>query len=293
MNYEEFQEELQQEVTEKLDPHTTVAITQLQGNNGVFRSELKFMTPQNDNLGTVNLDGYYESFLNGMELSQIANEIVNLQEQLRSKSQLVAYDLSDFNQVRDRIIFRLVNAKKNTKQLTDKPHLPFLDLAVVYYIVLDKSSSGVTSSPIYYKHLKHWNVDTATLHACAQSNGLRIFPPTLEPISSVLKEIVPNIEDDFDLVPAYVLSNKELHWGATSILYDQVLQNIGDLLHMNYYVAPSSIHETIIYPDFFCIPREELNATVQFVNKYAVKPEEILSNHIYYYDRIAGRLKMP
>lgn len=293
MNYKEFQEELLQKVTEKLDSHTTIAITQSSGNNGVLRSELEFKTPQSKSTGTVSLEGYYQAFLEGMELSQIVKEIVNLPEQLQVNAKRMTDDLSDFNQIKDRIIFKLVNAKKNAERLADMPHLPFFDLSIVYSVVFNVSLSGVASLPIHNLHLRHWKKDTATLHACAIKNGLRIFPPTLEPMSSIIRESSPDIEDEYDLDPAYVLSNKELHWGATSILYEQVLKDIGDFLQMNYFVAPSSIHETIIYPEFIGMSKEELDVTIQFVNRTNVRPEEILSDHAYYYDRKQGRLVLP
>ena len=57
-------------------------------------------------------------------------------------------------------------------------------------------------------------------------------------------------------------------------------------------VLPSSIHEVLILPDngFFEVPA--LNEMVKEVNETQVPDEDILSDHVYYYDRKERRLRL-
>lgn len=243
--------------------------------------------------GPVYLTDCCQAFIKDIELSETTSRIEGLKEAFPPKAELECHGLLDFKQIKNRIIFKLVNAKRNAEQLADMPHLPFLDLAIVFCIVLKMSPSGTISIPIHNEHLKLWNVDTETLDTHARRNGLHILPPTLEAMASILKEQGASVKDECDRNPTFVLSNEKVFWGAASLLYDGILQTVGDLLHMNYFVLPSSIHETIIYPDGPDISTEELNETIQFANENIVDPPEILSDHAYYYDRKQGRLVIP
>ncbi len=52
----------------------------------------------------------------------------------------------------------------------------------------------------------------------------------------------------------------------------------------NYYILPSSIHETIVVPDDGNTKRQDLEAMVKAVNQNQVAPEERLTNSVYHYD---------
>ena len=52
----------------------------------------------------------------------------------------------------------------------------------------------------------------------------------------------------------------------------------------DYYVLPSSIHETLIVPDTGLHDVNELEAMVKEVNETQVAPDEILSDKVQHYD---------
>ena len=88
----------------------------------------------------------------------------------------------------------------------------------------------------------------------------------------------------------FVLSNQYRHFGAACILYNRVLEDIGNQLNENFYILPSSIHEVIILPEGFSPCEEDLNEMIIDINQTQVSEEEILSNHAYYYDRTERKL---
>ena len=61
-------------------------------------------------------------------------------------------------------------------------------------------------------------------------------------------------------------------------------------LGADYYVLPSSVHEVMIVPDDGGFDSGELEEMVREINATQVAPEEVLSDHIYYYNCGEGRL---
>ena len=60
----------------------------------------------------------------------------------------------------------------------------------------------------------------------------------------------------------------------------------------NFFILPSSIHESILILDTGEMDAKELQAMVMSVNQTNVSPEERLSDEVYYYDREEHCLSM-
>ena len=82
----------------------------------------------------------------------------------------------------------------------------------------------------------------------------------------------------------FVLTNSFRSLGAACILYDELLTQLGNFLKENYYILPSSIHEVIIIPESQAPNKDTLNEMVQEVNETQVEPEDVLSDHVYFYN---------
>ena len=54
----------------------------------------------------------------------------------------LAEQLKDFEKVKDRIAYKLINAEDNAVLLSGVPHFRYLDLAVVFYIIVAESEEG-------------------------------------------------------------------------------------------------------------------------------------------------------
>ena len=93
-------------------------------------------------------------------------------------------------------------------------------------------------------------------------------------------------------VPMYVLSNTQKSLGAACILYDGVLKSCAARLGEAYYVLPSSIHEVIMVPVSAVGDEQELSAMVRDINRTQVRDTEILSDNIYLYSPVSGKLTL-
>ena len=81
----------------------------------------------------------------------------------------------------------------------------------------------------------------------------------------------------------YVLTNDTKVNGAAAILNDDIRQEIAEKVG-DFYMLPSSIHETLIIPKDAGMEFKELEQMVQEVNQTQVAPGERLSDHVYEYD---------
>ena len=61
-------------------------------------------------------------------------------------------------------------------------------------------------------------------------------------------EFFDMIADAEDEVPMYVCSNTSKINGAGVILYDGLLKEFAERVDNNFYILPSSIHETLLIP---------------------------------------------
>lgn len=137
----------------------------------------------------------------------------------------------------------------------------------------------------------------------AIKNTQRLMPHEIKSMTDVLGEIMREEnpgqfnEDDCkaqfsDSVPMYVLTNKRRIEGAACILYPNLIKNFSDTVDSNLYIIPSSIHELLLMPTERNDMSEEIKNMIREINDTQVRPEEVLSYSLYYYDREEKKISM-
>ena len=129
-----------------------------------------------------------------------------------------------------------------------------------------------------------------TLHQTAFSNIKTLLPAELKTMNVVIHELLEEPFDESEEDCMYVLTNPIRTFGAACILYEGVLEDIGNQLNENFYILPSSIHEVIIVPESKSPNRVELEEMIHEINETQVAVEEVLSDKAYYYSRKEKRL---
>ena len=139
--------------------------------------------------------------------------------------------------------------------------------------------------------MEYWGVPLELLYRLAIENTPRLLQAECKPMQVVICELLgqpcPEEEEESGM---YVLSNHHRHFGAACILYDRVLEDIGNQLNEDYYVLPSSIHEMIILPVSCLSDQMDLDSMITEINETQVSEEEVLSDHAYYFSRKENRL---
>ena len=76
------------------------------------------------------------------------------------------------------------------------------------------------------------------------------------------------------------------------MIYPGVLRALADDLGENFYILPSSVHEILLLPDSGAEDARYLREMIREVNATQVEPEEVLSDNLYYFDRLKNRMEI-
>lgn len=255
MNYTEFVCAVEKNMSLKVKEGVKVSAYTAVKNNGRERQGIVMETPGVNISPTIYLEEYYQCYQNGEGLEEIVDDIHSFYESIRKEESWDYRKILSYEGVKDRIVFKLVNREKNREFLESVPHREVLDLAVVFYVLLEVKREGMAMMTICENHIRQWGVDAETLWETAAENVKRILPAELFTMRYALNEIVSSLEEscctgenileescgEHDRM--YVLTNKIRSYGAACIAYPHIPEMIGRALGADYYVLPSSVHE--------------------------------------------------
>jgi hypothetical protein len=84
----------------------------------------------------------------------------------------------------------------------------------------------------------------------------------------------------------YCLTTSDRVNGAALMLRDDILSEAAEVLNDDFFIFPSSTHEVLLVPECTGFAVEDLSEMVSAVNREQVMPQERLSDHVHYYDRV-------
>lgn len=299
MTYEVFKETLMAELTNHFPPDTQITIHTLPRNNHVFLEGLTILEAGYNASPAIYLQEFYERMSDGHTFLQVYQEILAAYQHLRPRCLVDTSFFEDFNRQKKRIVCKLVHFERNRQLLSQIPHIPYLDLAIVFYSLLSVDSAGATTILIRNSHLQRWNISPQQLYRLALANAPALLSPRIDNLAELLsrrmpREILHDVEIDPALIryPLYLLTNQNSLQGAACILYPNVLADFAAQKGCDLYIIPSSVHEVLLLPVSCSMDRKSLNEMVLEVNSTQLSPEEILSDHVYYYQREENKITL-
>lgn len=205
-------------------------------------------------------------------------------------------NINDFlnkNYVLQNVFPKVINAENNYDLLNTVPHKDIVNgLSCIYCInmpdiggdrgsiTINKglmSEIGLTEKDLFNAAKDNYHIDLAPM------NQVLLSMPNLPP---ELKEELE--EQSKDPHMPWVLSNEEKLFGAASIAFPELLEDVKKTLGEDFYILPSSIHETLCMRASACDNIFDLENMVKGVNSTTVDDREFLSDNIFYYD---GKLR--
>lgn len=299
MVYTEFLTTIQRMLEERLGDGYTLRLLTIPKNNGILLDGLSILPPGTDLAPTVYLNSFYGLYLEGIPMERIVDEIQKLFEDNPPPDCILADQISDFSRIAPKVMMKLVQTRSNQKLLSDVPHIPFMDLSVIFYLSLGRNSYGQMTALIHREHMNLWNTDVATLFRLATVNTPAAFPALIQGMDAVLTELARNnpyssydesaleklLEKSRSISPLYVLSNTTGIYGACCLLYPGILKDFAESLDSDLVIVPSSIHEVLLTPIEEDMTYESLNSMVASINQSDVPAEDRLSDHVYLYHR--------
>lgn len=293
MDYNIFKECILEAIAERFGDDCKIEYKEVLKNNGIRLDGLLVRFSNKSISPTVYVNDYYDRYVAGEEIDEIADHIVWLIKNNSLEDDFDPESLILFENIKERIVYKLVNYEKNEDLLKTVPHKKFLDLAVVYYISIKEDIFESASILINNAHLELWGKTMEDIDRLAKENSPRILKPELKSMAQTLMEIIRHEkkkpedinEDVLSDCGMYVLSNEKKQFGASAILYDNVIKDFSESLNSDLYILPSSVHEVIMIPSILVDSVDKLNEMICEVNATQVPLIDILSNHSYYYSR--------
>ena len=297
MRYEKFEEEVIKRVQEIVGSSGSVRVNDVRKNNNILLRGMIVLRDGQNVSPTIYLNSFYEMLKEGMDLEVVVRKILELYVGSLSRSKVDMEFFKDFEQVKNQIVYRLINREKNKELLADIPHVDFLDLAICFYYSFWHPEIGEGAILIHNSHLEMWNVEAGILMPLANLNTPRLMPARFCTIDEALSGVLDE-EQSAELQKLqqesgkylYVLSNIKCCNGAAVILYPGMLETVARRLRSSFYLLPSSIHETLLLCDDGKSNSEDLHMMIADINGSQIREEEVLSDYAYHYDAATGRL---
>lgn len=256
--------------------------------NGVKKTGLIINSANEGMHPVIYLEEFYQEFQSGALMSEVCKTISEIYEKNMERSfDMERFDFREWNQVKDKVSMKLINYKENRNLLSGVPFKQVDDLAVVYRIDVPIKDDllGQASMMIRNEHMELYGITKEELFEVAYTNTKVLYPPLLMCMDTpeVLFLGAENLLEGGSKKGQgfmYILTNKEKSYGATSLLYPEVMEQAKGIIGEDFYILPSSQHETILVPKSIEDARN-LGIMVREVNVNEVEREEVLSDHVY------------
>ena len=288
-----------------LDPTTNAGFgTSVVSNRGEMEVLKLYGSTKNALSPQYYLEDLYQEYSAGKDLEEIARCLIMqyLEVNVRERPAILKDMLTSFDKVKDHIYYRLINTDRNRQYLKNSVFEEFLDLSVVYCILIEENEGEIGSAMVTRSLLKLWNVPLEEIRMAAKHNTERLFPVKKQGMYDVIKSLflqgdplkdkdAGNVsdllfEDEKDADDLIVLTNMQGINGFGTIFYKDCLKQIAEEKDSSLYILPSSLHESIICPvKKVSGDLKELQSIVKDVNRTCVSIKDFLSDHVYFYDK--------
>ena len=300
MNYNCFKKDIIQRVRERVSQDCTVEVNSVTKNNGVRLDSMMIRRPQAAVCPNIYLNPVYEEYLKGLSMDQAADVILSAWRRAGSALDLDPGQLISHDIIRGQVVYRLVNYERNLNLLEEVPHKRFLNLALIYYVMVYNEEMGSGAVMIRDHMLEYYDMTTDEIDEAARINTPRLLPADFLKISDLLREFGEksgaqsykeiSMEEESAVVPLYVLTNRMRQFGAYYMTDTEVLGRIASQLDADLFLLPSSVHECMVVPAGQWEEAESLASMVREINLTQVSADEYLSDTVYRYEQASGSL---
>lgn len=244
----------------------------------------------------LNLSNAYHKYTEGTTFEDIMKELADIRMSANlSQTGFTREMVTDYEQVKNKLVMRLINTEANSDYLRDKrkASIEMEDLSIIFAVRV-LVENGVSDLVVTDDLLSYWGVTLEEVYEQAIQN-CESAPVKFTNITSELFNLpecdIEDIELDAYPVPLFILTNPQNTKGAGTVLNPFVMKRIVDKFGEDLRILPSSTEEVLILPNDDEGPSiEELAAMVASINETNVAPEDRLSDNIYKYDMDTNRL---
>ncbi len=253
---------------------------------------------------TMYADDLYDDYLDSLSISSTLTKIA---ETIKYGIEVGSVNVEPFTNVkesRDRIVFEVINKKRNKNLLEDLPHREFLDLAIVYRLIATIENGGITSALVNKGILDLMEITEEELFDLAYENTMNLLPIEIKNMDQVVISMMKRdgsyteeVEERLNMIPEsrklYVVTNKYTFCAANALIYEEIFDDISNKLNSDIYIIPISVNELIVMVASEENQISEILAMVRQSNSLDESLGEVLSDNVYLYDRDSRSIVIP
>lgn len=305
MNYLDFLQELQENISNRFGSDYSVTTRKILKNNSVELDGLMIKGPGACVIPSIYVNHLYPELERGKSIDDIAELVLQIYNESSKKFDGSKSVNLDDGEPEKRVIFRLVNYEKNKRLLEEMPHMRVENLAVIFCYLVSDDDEGIATIRITNENLGVLKLCPKKLPQYAFENTEKLFPYVFEDICSVLLKLAKvkgngealeadcseSVRDSIEMAKdqMFVLSNTKGINGAACLLYRGVLDEIYKKIG-RFYILPSSVNEVILLPKNENTDYNSLYKMVPQINREQVEDCEVLSDMVYSYPEDSFRL---
>ena len=183
MDFNEFKEQFTEDVKQGLADagiDAKISINTVEKMNETY--EAMTVTPEGSNVGVnVNMEKFFEAYENGTPYEDVVDKAVNVIEGgFANQPTVDVAALTDYDQMKDKLIMEVVSAEANADMLDKVPHKEMEDMAIVYRFELDSNDDGRATVLVTNQLIETMGVTPEQLHADAMENAPELKPAVIK-----------------------------------------------------------------------------------------------------------------
>lgn len=317
LNYEDFltvvKELLEKKSNEKYGAGTVVTVEKIYKANQSAKMVFCIREKFSNISPVIYTEKYYEEYKSGMEPETVVDRICREYDAGRCAVSMDTGSFAKWESAADHVYLRLVNTGRNEELLKELPHRDFFDMSVIYYLEFDNILVGNGTAMIFDRQLAAWKIKEDDLYRVAWENTYRkkgcqnkclsewmeelLIAQIRNADSEISHETAQKLAAEFrnslyemDKDPIYLMTNQDQFYGASVILFPDYLEEFAAKCGGNYYILPVSIHEVLLV-SADSLDYVFLRDALEQINRDQEREEGIfLSDRVYCYDSMTGRI---
>ena len=301
MEYEEFKYCLVERLRDFYGKDAKVSVTWVRKYNeeGYEGLQIVMTGTEQSIVPIISLKRFYEEYSSGdIDMDGCIGEICRIRDKDGDQKELqqIAKSIQEWDFAKDHVYPMLISTSENEKLLKELVSTPMLDLSVVYILRGSESEDTKWNVKVTKELKDHYGISCQELQEAAMKN-LENDNYAFRELEYILNELfmgsetVPKGEvEEWEPGKMYILTNSISKYGAAGILNRKLLGTFAK--GHDFYILPSSIHETIFIPVMDGDDSMKLDRIIKEVNCLMVEAEERLSDHSYFYDGKTGEIRM-
>ena len=243
---------------------------------------IRFLKQGSSLAPTLYIEDLYAYYADGHPVEEVACDAVATIKKSFSIDLPFSEDDMDISEMKDDMRPRLLSKERNRAIAKKVPHMDvgggLMMIADVvrgdYRAMITKeilSGTGISEKELFKIALGNLSKDDAVLYELAE-----VVDAQTEGKADFLK----NERTVKDMDEVFLLSNKDMFWGAAALFYPGVIDRLHELMG-DFYVIPASVHELLVLSVSADFDPKNVIGVVRTANRSVVRGNDILSDDIY------------